>query len=79
MMQYSWNSLPVTPRILRRAREFPRIFPGFSEKVRRHPGLEHTTPIHGFVTLVAATGSGTAGSAGASDAREAEPVLDMSQ
>jgi hypothetical protein len=26
MMQNSWNSLPVTPRILRRAREFPRIF-----------------------------------------------------
>ena len=29
---------------LRRAREFPRIFPGFSDKVRRRPGLEHTTP-----------------------------------
>ena len=31
---------------LRRAREFPRIFPGFSDKVRRRrrPGLERTTP-----------------------------------
>jgi hypothetical protein len=26
MMQNSWNSLPVTPRILRRARDLPRIF-----------------------------------------------------
>jgi hypothetical protein len=29
MMQNSQNSLPVTPKILRRARDSPRIFPGF--------------------------------------------------
>ena len=46
MMQDSRNSLQMTPRILRRAREFPRILPGFSDKVRRRPGLEHTTPTH---------------------------------
>jgi hypothetical protein len=46
MMQKSQNFRQMTPRILRRARDSPRIFPGFSEKVGRRSGLEHTIPNH---------------------------------
>jgi hypothetical protein len=34
--------MQIPPRILRRARDSLRTFPGFSEKVRRRPGLDHT-------------------------------------